>query len=104
MDTADENGFLDRMITPEDQHYVEVAPRSIRILRAFYDPEHLRAEKVQERLGKLPPADYLKKEIRRAAVPSASENKTGKKGRLHGAYMKHCKRCAGKSLPPRYRR
>ena len=104
MDTADEKGFLDCMITPKDQHCVEVAPRSVRVLRAFHDPEHLRAEKVQERLEKLPPADFLKKEIRRADAASASGNGAEKKSRLRRARMKHCIRRAGKSLPPRYRR
>lgn len=103
MDTADESGFLDRMITPPDQHCVETAPRSIRILRAVPDTESIRREKSQERLDRLPSTSVLKNRIRRAAVLASSNIRNAGKTKLHGAYVKRCIRCAGKSLPPRNR-
>lgn len=65
MDTADEKGFLDRMITPPDQHCVEVAPRSIRILHAVVDTESIRKEKAQERLETLPDVSVVLRDLRK---------------------------------------
>lgn len=104
MDTADEKSFLDRMITPSDQHCVDVEPRSVRILRAVPDTESLRQEKAQERLDKLPSAGAMKKNIRRAFTSDAQGCGGLNKAKIHGTFAKHCMRSAGKSLAPRYRR
>ena len=103
MDTADENGFLDKVIIPGDQHCVETAPRSIRILRAVPDTESIRREKAQERLDRLPSTSVLKNRIRRAMASGTSGKKDAKKAKLHQAYIKRCIRAAGRSLPPRDR-
>lgn len=65
MDTAVEEGFLDQMTAPKDQHCVDVAPRSIRVLRAVPDTESIRREKAEERLEKAPGAASLLRDLRK---------------------------------------
>ena len=102
MDTNVPGGFLDQPLTPKDQHLVETAPRSVRILRAVFDPESLRAEKAQERLDRLPPAGLLKKESRRSEA--AGKDPDREKGTVPGLSQRRKKRRAGRMLAPRYRR
>lgn len=65
LDTAVEEGFLDPMSAPGDQHCVDVAPRSIRVLRAVPDTESIRREKVQERLEKVPDHAAILRELKK---------------------------------------
>jgi glycogen operon protein len=102
MDTSVPGGFLDRPLTPKDQHMLETAPRSVRILRAVFDPETFRAEKAQERLDRLPPAGLLKKESRRSAASGKAG--VGEKRVVPGLSQRRKKRRAGSSLASRYRR
>jgi len=65
MDTASEEGFPEKMTAPQDQHFVEISPRSIQILRAVPDTESIRREKAQERMEKLPSAGAVRRDLRR---------------------------------------
>ena len=107
LDTDKEESFLDRMVTPPDRRCVDVAPRSIRILRAVPDTESIRREKTEERLDKIPSVQMLQNKIRRASASASSDKDGGengaKKAALHRAGLKHAIRLAGKSLPPRFR-
>ena len=65
LDTDTEEGFLDDPVTVPDRHCVEMAPRSIRILRAVPDMEEIQRERKEERAQTLPPVGALKKQLRR---------------------------------------
>lgn len=65
LDTEAEEGFLDRLVTPKDQHRVDVAPRSIRLLRAVPDMDAVYAERQKDRRASLPPAGVLRRQTRK---------------------------------------
>ena len=49
MDTESEEGFLDSPVWPADRHRGQVAPRSIRILRAVPDMDSIARERNADR-------------------------------------------------------
>ena len=65
MDTAAEEGFLDLPLTPADQHSVDVAPRSIRLLRAVPDIDSILRERKKEKLRTLPPVWAVRRDLKR---------------------------------------
>lgn len=57
MDTDTEEGFLDKLVTPADQHSVTVAPRSIRLLRAVPDIEGIQSDRDRDYRQSFPAAE-----------------------------------------------
>ena len=64
-DTETEDCFLENTITPADQHYVQVSPRSIRILRAVPDTDAIARSRKKELKDRLPACAALKRIARR---------------------------------------
>ena len=76
LDTDSEEGFLEDLITPPDQHCVDVPPRSIRLLRAVPDMEAIYRERQAERRQECPPSvRQKKKEFRQDQCRSAEHGK-----------------------------
>ena len=71
MDTNTEEGFLDRLVTPADQHAVKVAPRSIRLLRAVPDIDGIQRERDREFRQSYPAADAVLHRLRRFSPDSS---------------------------------
>lgn len=64
-DTETEDCFLEKAVTPPDQHYVQVSPRSIRILRAVPDTEAIARSRKKELSDRLPALSALRRIAKR---------------------------------------
>lgn len=97
MDTAAEEGFLDRGIFPSDQHLVEVMPRSIRILKAVPDIDAILRNRREERRAAMPSASLLRRAGRKKMNGPASGESRRLSGHAPGA-VRRILRLSGRKL------
>ncbi len=103
-DTEEEKGFLDIPMEIQDRHQVFVAPRSIRILRAFPDPDTYAKDREKERIASLPPEKTALSFLRRGHRRNSCSDPGAKTGGLKNTPgTARILRTLRKILPPKDR-